>query len=98
MLLKDLEIEVKDHGVFISANVIIKRNEKFYSVYNNYFSETFKQGEDYDKPTIQFINESIQDYLLRCKKIDIDWRVERAESAERRKDTGAMIMEHEIQL
>lgn len=94
MLLKDLDIQIKAHGVFLFANIIIKRNGKFYSVANNMAAETEHIGRIHNEPTIQFINEAIQQFMEHSKKIDESWRVERLKTG----DSSRKIMEFEIKL
>ena len=91
MLLKDLEIRVLEHGVSCMVFIIIKRDDKFYSVVHNHFFE-------HNNPQHEQVNFAINDFLSICRRIDRTWKAERAISAERRRDTSAMIMEHEIEL
>jgi len=94
MILKDLDIAIKSHGVFIFANVIIKRDDKFYSVANNYMAESSCMGKDYPQPSIEFINEAIQQFIDHCNAIDKDWKVSSLNTG----DSMKKIMEFEIEL
>lgn len=94
MLLKDLDIEVKTHGVFISANVIIKRNDKFYSVYNNMAAETSCLGKDYPTPSREFINQALKQFFDHSKAIDKNWKVSELKTG----DSMKKILEFEIEL
>ena len=94
MLLKDLEIEVKNHGVFLGVNIIIKRDEKHYSVYNNYFCETEKKKGEHKEPSWQFINEAIKHYMLHCENINKKWLTSDMPSI----TSEWSIFEHEIEL